>query len=75
MDKSTRLPSLDEIPTAALTEITRLRRECGRFRQQRNALRAELGEAQLRIATLIADLGDARQGIEPASTSLERANV
>jgi hypothetical protein len=63
------LPSVEQLPPQTQTMIKRLRAECGKHRVEKRAALEELAEAQQRIAALMLDLADARQGIEPASVA------
>lgn len=56
---------LEMLPPKAQTEIKNLRAECTRRRIASRELESENTALKARVATLIADLGDAHQGSEP----------
>jgi hypothetical protein len=64
------LPSVNQLPPQTQTMIKRLRAECSKHRIEKRAALDELAEARLKIATLVCDLADAREGIELAPSDV-----
>jgi len=64
----------DQVPSDVYEYIVQLRKEAAKYRAQRreavaerDALATELRESQLQVASLMLDVADLREGIDPRS--------
>ncbi|MGD1281335.1 hypothetical protein ACKUUI_05970 [Mycobacterium seoulense] len=59
--------NFDELPTEVFEYVTKLRREAGQYRTQRNKARTEVVELRTQVGALQSDIETLFQGIDPRS--------